>query len=112
MSIFPDPIRSLPLADIPIEGLTAHLSQGDGHQLLFMEFEKNVELPEHSHEAQWGVILRGRIDLTIAGEKHTFRQGDSYFIASGVPHSARIYAGYADVTFFAAPDRYSTRISK
>ena len=71
-----------------------------------MEFEKDAFLPEHSHEAQWGVILGGRIDLTIEGKTHTFRKGDSYFIPAGVPHSARIYAGYADITFFAAPDRY------
>ena len=42
---FPPPIKNLPEADIPIEGVKAYLSQAEGHQILFMEFEKDVELP-------------------------------------------------------------------
>ncbi len=36
--IFPEPIKNLPEADIPLAGVTAHLSQSDTHQILFMEF--------------------------------------------------------------------------
>jgi quercetin dioxygenase-like cupin family protein len=74
-----------------------------------MEFHEDVELPEHSHEAQWGVVLEGRIELVIGGELRTYGRGDRYFIPAGIPHSAKIYAGYADITFFDAPNRYSTR---
>ena len=49
---FPKPIRDLPEADIPLEGVKAYLSQSDTHQIIFMEFEKDVDLPEHSHAAQ------------------------------------------------------------
>jgi hypothetical protein len=38
--IFPEPIRNLPEADIPLEGIKAYLSQSDTHQILFMEFKK------------------------------------------------------------------------
>jgi len=48
--IFPEPIRNLPQADIPFDGITAYLSQADNHQILFMEFNKDVEVPEHLHE--------------------------------------------------------------
>ena len=48
-AIFPEPIQSLPEADIPLEGIKAYLSQAKTHQIIFMEFEKDVELPEHSH---------------------------------------------------------------
>ena len=105
-NIFPDPIRNLPLADIPISGLKAYLSQSDTHQILFMEFAEDIEVPEHSHASQWGVVLKGKSELTIDGERHIFEKGDHYFIPSGVMHSAKIYAGYADVTFFDQPDRY------
>jgi quercetin dioxygenase-like cupin family protein len=107
--IFPKPIRDLPEADIPLEGVKAYLSQSDTHQIIFMEFEKNVDLPEHSHAAQIGIVLEGRIDLTIAGKTKTFTKGDRYFIAENMPHSGKIYAGYADVTFFNEPDRYSIK---
>lgn len=108
-SVFPDPIRELPLADIPLPGVRGRISQSSRHQLLFMEFDEDVELAEHSHEAQWGVVLEGRIDLIIGGECHTFGRGDRYFIPAGVPHSGRIHAGYADITFFASPNRYKER---
>ncbi|MHC4334531.1 MAG: hypothetical protein ACYSUV_12380 [Planctomycetota bacterium] len=60
--IFPEPIRNLPLADVPLDGLKAYLSQAEEHQILFMQFSEDVELPEHSHDSQWGVVLEGKID--------------------------------------------------
>lgn len=107
--IFPKPIRQLPLAEIPIEGLTAFLSQSDTHQTLYMYFEKDADLPEHVHADQIGYVLAGRIDLVIAGEQVTFTKGDHYHIPAGIPHSARIHAGYADITIFMQPDRYKIK---
>ena len=107
--IFPEPILNLPKADIPIDGLIAYLIQGINHQILFMEFRKNVEISEHSHEAQWGVILKGKIDLNINGLTKTFKKGDSYFIPKDIKHSAKIYAGYADITYFDQKDRYKIK---
>lgn len=104
--IFPQPIRTLPEADIPLEGIKAYLSQSDSHQIVFMEFTKDVDLPEHSHAAQLGIVLEGKIELTINGEKATYTKGDRYFIPEGVPHSGKIHAGYADITFFDDPNRY------
>ena len=78
--IFPGPIRNLPLADIPLDGLKAYLSQAENHQILFMEFAEDAEVPEHSHEAQWGAVLAGKIDLTIDGVERTYSKGDSVFI--------------------------------
>jgi len=107
--IFPRPIENLPLADIPLKGITAHLSQAADHQILFMQFSEDVELPEHTHESQWGVVLEGRIDLVIDGAEHTYFKGDRYFIPEGTWHSGKIYAGYADITFFNQPDRYPVK---
>lgn len=106
MSIFPEPITNLPEANIPLGGLKAFLSQGSDHQIVFMEFEEDVILPEHSHESQFGIILEGKIDLTINEKKFTFKKGDRYFIPKNTIHSAKIYAGYADITFFNQKDRY------
>jgi mannose-6-phosphate isomerase-like protein (cupin superfamily) len=107
--IFPDPIRDLPEAEIPLDGITAYLSQSDSHQILFMQADKDVDLPEHSHAAQAGIVLEGTIELIIDGKKQTFKKGDRYYIPEGVTHSGKIYAGYADVTFFNDPDRYSKK---
>ena len=108
-NIFPEAIRNLPEADIPLDGITAYLSQSDTHQILFMQFEKDVELPEHAHEAQMGIVLEGKIELIIGGETQSFTKGDRYYIPEGVPHSGKIHAGYADMTFFNEPGRYATK---
>jgi quercetin dioxygenase-like cupin family protein len=96
-------------ADIPLEGSIAYLSQSNTHQILFMEFQKDIDLPEHSHTARMGIVLEGKIELMIDGEKRCSSRGDRYFIPEGVKHSGGIYAGYADVTFFDEPNRYATK---
>lgn len=109
-SVFPEAIRALPEADIPLDGVTAYLSQSDTHQILFMAFEKDVDLPEHAHAAQMGIVLEGRIELVIGGEKHSFIKGDRYYIPDAVKHSGKIHAGYADITFFNEPHRYEKKL--
>jgi quercetin dioxygenase-like cupin family protein len=106
---FPQPIQDLPEANIPIEGIKAYLSQSETHQIIFMEFENDIDLPEHSHAAQVGFVLEGKIELVIKGEKKEYIKGDRYYIPDGVPHSSKIYAGYADISFFNDPKRYSKK---
>ena len=109
-SIFSEPITCLPQADIPLRGVTAYLSQGENHQIIFMEFAEDVDLPEHAHAAQVGLVLEGRIDLMIGGTAHTFMKGDRYTIPADTVHSGHIYAGYADMTFFDQKDRYGVKM--
>lgn len=109
VATFPEPILNLPEAEIPLNGIKAYLSQGDNHQIIFMEFSEDVELPEHAHEGQWGIVLEGKIELTISGIRHTFTKGDRYYIPEGVKHSGKIYAGYADITYFDQRSRYKAK---
>jgi quercetin dioxygenase-like cupin family protein len=106
---FPEIILNLPEADIPIEGLHAYLFQGENQQFVFMAFEKDEEVSEHIHEAQWGIVLDGEIKLIIDGKDYTFKKGDSYFIPKGVKHSAKIKKGYKDLTLFNQKDRYKIK---
>ena len=107
--VFPEPVLNLPEADIPLKGVKTYLSQSDSHQIIFMEFNEDNEIGEHSHESQWGIVLEGRIDLTIEGVQRTYTKGDRYFIPKGVVHSAKIHAGYTDMTFFNEKDRYKPK---
>ncbi len=109
---FPELITDLPQADIPIQGLQSYLLQGINHQVVFMIFESNVTVTEHTHEAQWGIVLGGEIELTINGIKKIYQKGDSYFIPKDIPHSANIKAGYKDLTIFNQKDRYKTENEK
>ncbi len=106
---FPNIITNLPEADIPIKGVHAYLLQSENQQILFMSFENDVEITEHSHEAQWGVVLDKEIELLIGDKKYIFKKGDTYFIPKCVKHSAKIKQGYKDITLFDQKDRYKVK---
>jgi quercetin dioxygenase-like cupin family protein len=107
--MFPDIITSLPEADMPFEGIEAYLLQGENQQVIFMYFDEEVEVPEHAHEEQWGIVLDGEIHVSIGGETQVCRRGDTYFIPKSVKHSARVMKGYRDITFFNQRDRYKVK---
>lgn len=111
-SQFPNIITDLPQAEIPIQGLKAYLLQGSNQQVVFMSFKNDVEVPEHAHEAQWGVVLEGEIQLTINRKKQIYKKGDMYFIPKNVRHNAKIRAGYKDITLFNQRDRYKAKDTK
>lgn len=108
-NFLPEIITNLPEADISLEGVYSHLFQCENQQFVFMSFEKDVEIAEHSHAAQWGVILDGEIELTIGNKNYKFKKGDTYFIPKNVKHSARIKGGYKDLTLFDQKDRYKAK---
>jgi quercetin dioxygenase-like cupin family protein len=109
MEAFPEPIRRLPQADIPLKGLSAYLMQGADQQVLFMEFAEDADIPLHTHESQWSVVLRGQIDISMEGATHTYGRGESFLVPRGVQHAAKIHAGYADITFFDERNRYRVK---
>jgi len=55
------------------------------------------------------VVLEGKTELTVDGVKRTYTKGDHMFIPKGAKHSAKIYAGYADISFFNQKDRYKPK---
>ena len=99
-NVLPEPIKKLPEADVPFEGIKMYLSQAINHQIVFMEFEKDVDIPEHSHDSQWEVVVDGRVDVWIDKVLHSCKKGDSFFIPAGVKHYAKVYAGSTSVAFF------------
>ncbi len=106
---FPDFVRKLPEADMPFQGLRGWLLQTESGLVLFNEASHEVHVPEHSHGDQWGVVVDGKIDLTIDGKTRTFGRGGSYFIPKGAMHRARIYRGFRAVDYFADRDRYTPK---
>ncbi len=105
---FPEIISKHAGAELGLDGVISHLIQAGDQQIVFMSFDRDVEVPEHAHAAQWGAVLDGEMELTVAGKLLLLKRGDSYFIPAGARHSARIRKGYADVTLFDQRDRYTT----
>lgn len=109
MEDFPQFIRELPEVDIPIDGVSGYILQGKDEQVAFLEFEVDAEIPEHSHHAQWELVVAGEVKLRMADEGRICTAGDSFFIPAGVVHSATVRAGYRSVVFFDQADRYRTK---
>ena len=109
VDIFPDEIKKLSRADISLNGINAYVSQGENHQIIFMEFNEDVKIPEHSHDSQWETVLDGIADVTIDGVQKRFKKGDKFFIPAGVKHHANVFAGYASIAFFNEKNRYEIK---
>ena len=108
-SEFPDFVRSLPECDMPYEGLRGWLLIGETGLLLFSESDIDMSVPEHSHCDQWGVVIAGKMELTMGERTKVYRPGDAYVIPAGTVHKARIYPGFRTIDFFTDPKRYQIR---
>jgi len=105
-NFYPEMINRLPEADIAVPGCRGRIFRDGGQQLVFQEFQETVQVADHSHEAQWGAVLDGQIQMTIAGETQTYSRGDTFYIPQGVRHGATIFAGYKAIVVFDQKDRY------
>jgi quercetin dioxygenase-like cupin family protein len=103
---YPDIIKNLPEADIAFKGVRGWLLQGKDQQLVFFDIEPIGEVAEHSHGAQWGIVVEGEMDLTIDGITKTYKKGGSYFIPDGALHSAVFKKRTWVLDFFADRERY------
>ncbi|RJO68678.1 MAG: cupin domain-containing protein [Myxococcales bacterium] len=103
---FPAMIRNLPEIDVPLEGVRGRLLQGEGRQAVFFEIEPIGAIPEHSHGAQFGVVLEGEMSLTIDGKTRRYGRGDAYYIPAGVPHGAVFHTAFRAIDVFDEPARY------
>jgi quercetin dioxygenase-like cupin family protein len=108
---FPDFFSAFPGIDVPLPPDVLHVSaiRSDAGLVAFFTFLKDVELPLHSHGAQWGSVIEGEIELTIGADTRIYRPGDSYLIPAGVMHGARVKAGTRAIDVFAEADRYRLR---
>ena len=107
LSEFPDFVKNLPRAKLPFKGLRGWLLQSNSGQVLFNESGVEVSVSEHHHGNQWGVVIGGKIEMTMDGQTRVYRQGDTYFIPAETNHSAKIYPGFRAIDYFADQDRYS-----
>ncbi|UCD17891.1 MAG: cupin domain-containing protein [Candidatus Zixiibacteriota bacterium] len=108
-SVYPDFIRNLPEVDVPVKGVRGWLLESGRQQVVFFEIRPEAIVPPHSHCAQWGVMLEGEMDLTIAGDTFRVRKGDHYFIPEATEHSATFLSPVSVIDIFDAPDRYKRR---
>ena len=108
---YPDFINAFPSIDVPFpkDVVQTAVVRSDAGLVVFFSFLKDMELPAHSHGAQWGTVVDGEIELTIGGETKLYRAGDSYHIPAGVEHGAQIKSGTRVIDVFEEADRYAIK---
>jgi len=65
------------------------LATSDVMMICEFTFESDVTIPLHNHpHEQVGYVVKGRVEMTVAGNTEILAAGDSYCAPSNVPHSA------------------------
>ena len=104
---YPRVITLLPEADIQFKGIRAWMLQGDKQQLVFFEMEPSAQVPEHCHDyPQWGIMVEGKMELTIEGKPRICEKGDEYVIPAQAKHYARFLTKSRVIDFFSEKSRY------
>ncbi len=109
-SSYPEVITRLPEAEVTLKGTKAWIMQGKQSQIVFFEFEAEIDLPEHSHSySQWGIVIEGRMELKIDGEPRICQKGDEYLIPAQAKHSAKFLSPTRVMDFFSEKARYKPK---
>jgi quercetin dioxygenase-like cupin family protein len=112
-SRYPEVIIRLPEADIPFKGVKAWILQADQNQLVFFEFKPNADVPEHNHNyPQWGIVIEGKMELTINGKPRMCEKGTEYVIPAGAKHKARFFENTRVMDLFSERARYKPKSAK
>ncbi len=106
---FPEFVTGLPQVELPFAGASAWLIQSDCNQVVFAEFNEAVEVPSHSHQEQWEIVLTGSLLLRMDGKELEYRAGEAFFVPAGTLHSANVQAGYRAIIVFNEPGRYRAK---
>ena len=109
MDPFPDWMEDLPVVDTPFTGLDGRLLSSPHGQAVFFRATEEFEVPPHAHGAQWGIVVTGRLHLTVDGEARTYEPGETYDIPALAEHSARLEEGTCLIDVFQEPDRYNPK---
>ena len=103
MTFLPDIITKIPNRDYGIEDLEVHVDHTSTGTVYFVSATKEVPFPEHSHAAQWTIVVSDECRFTANGKTTVYRQGETYFIPAGLKHQLTLCAGYSEVDYVDDP---------
>jgi quercetin dioxygenase-like cupin family protein len=110
LSGYPKVITCLPAAEINIEGAKGWILQAEATQLVFFEFQVGTKLPEHSHSYhQWGMVIDGKMELTVDGIPRMCKKGNEYLIPAGAKHYATFLKRTRVMDYFSEKTRYKPK---
>ncbi len=75
-----------------LPGVVTQTFWGEKMLVSVVNLSPNTEIPVHNHpHEQVGIVIRGRIKFSIAGEIKTLNPGDVYVIPGDVLHGAQTF---------------------
>lgn len=90
----------------PVPGCRLRTPHGQHLMLSYLEMDAGAEIPLHHHpHEQGGILLRGRLQLTIGDETRVVEAGAMFLIPPDVPHRAVAVDGPAVVLDVFSPVR-------
>jgi len=83
-------------------------TNGETMYQMVAELDAGVKMPEHKHPQEQIIhILSGSMVVTAAGKSHDLATGDSFYLASNVPHSVETKEATRVLDTFSPPrDEY------
>ena len=85
-TIWPKEILRLPQVEFHIAGVTGHSLRDSEKQVTFFRFDEGIAVPDHSHAAQWGYLVKGEMILEIDGRMELYEAGDTYYVPGNTKH--------------------------
>jgi quercetin dioxygenase-like cupin family protein len=84
------------------------LTSGKSMYQMIAHLEAGSKMPEHRHPQEQIVhLLQGRMNLIVEGKSHEMTAGDSFYLASNVPHGVETLEETRVVDTFSPPrDEY------
>jgi quercetin dioxygenase-like cupin family protein len=93
-----------PLEVVP--GCRMRTPFGENLMLSYLEMDEGAVVPLHDHpHEQGGILLEGRVELTIGDEVRVCEVGEMFLIPPNVPHKAVAVGGPARVLDVFSPIR-------
>ena len=81
-------IREVPTIE-PVPGCRMRTPFGEHLMLSYLEMDEGAEVPWHSHpHEQGGILIRGRVQLSIGDETRICEAGSMFIIPPNVKHRA------------------------
>jgi quercetin dioxygenase-like cupin family protein len=89
-----------------LPGVKARTFWGDRMLLSLVDLAPHTVIPAHSHpHEQIGIVISGRMELTVDGEAREVGPGDVYVVPGDVKHGVRMGAEPCQVAETFAPVR-------
>jgi len=97
--------ESVPVIE-PVPGCRMRTPFGENLMLSYLEMDEGAEIPLHDHpHEQGGILISGKMQLTIGEETRVVSPGSMYLIPPNVPHRAIAIDGPAVVLDVFSPIR-------